>query len=85
MVRAALRAYCVDNTRDVDSERDGYINDLRGQISVKDRQFEQVQTDLSEQSKRHDTIILQMQQSLDRTQMQLEDKGRSWWQRFRKR
>ena len=42
-------------------------------LREKDRQIERLQSDLSEQSKRHDTIVLQMTQQLDRANVQIED------------
>lgn len=70
------------------------IDHLRSELAEKNRQIESqadqiasLQADLSEQSKRHDTIVLQMTQQLERAQLQLEDmRDRSWWQRiFQKR
>jgi negative regulator of replication initiation len=45
---------------------------------------EQLQSDLSEQSKRHDMIVAQMTTQLERSQLQLADlrQHRSFWQRL---
>lgn len=64
-------------TKQIDSQADE-IAFLRGELSK--------QTDEhSEQSKRHDTIVLKMTQQLDRAQLQLEDlqKHPSLWQRLK--
>ena len=68
------------------------INQMTTQI---DRQVEEIaflrdelskqRDEQSEQSKRHDTIVLHMTQQLDRAQLQLEDKQNtpSLWQRLK--
>ena len=67
------------------------IDYLRSDLAEKNRQIESqadqiisLQADLSEQSKRHDTIIMQMTQQLDRAHLQLEDmrKRPSGWRRL---
>jgi len=58
---------------------------LRQQSDALMRQNEQLTQDLSEQSKRHDTIVMRMTQQLDRAHLQIEDlrKRRSVWQRIK--
>ena len=66
------------------------IDHLRSELAEKNRQLEaqadqiaSLQADLSEQSKRHDTIVLHMTQQLERVQLQLEDmRSRGWWRRM---
>ena len=66
------------------------IDHLRSELAEKNRQIEaqadqiaSLQADLSEQSKRHDTIVLHMTQQLERVQLQLEDmRSRGWWRRM---
>lgn len=54
------------------------VNELTQQVTDLTRQ-------LDESSKRHDTIVMQLTQQLDRSQLQLEDmrKRRSVWQRIK--
>ena len=68
------------------------IDYLRSELAEKNRQIETqadqialLQTDMSEQSKRADTIIMQMTQQLDRAHLQLEDlrQCRTLWQRIK--
>jgi antitoxin component of RelBE/YafQ-DinJ toxin-antitoxin module len=92
-MRQALHAMCSNGECNPESESPQFkemLAMMHSQLQAKDMQLErketqleQVQEDLSEQSKRHDTIVLQMTQQLDRTTLLLEDmRRRSWWKRL---
>ena len=40
LVRVAIRAYCVDNTRIYQSDPNSLVDEIRGQLRVKDTQIE---------------------------------------------
>ena len=95
-MRQALHALCSNGSCNPDSQSlqlKEMLEMMPSQLQAKDMQLErkdaqlvQLQEALSEQSKRHDTIVLQMTQQLDRANLMLEDmRHRAWWQRlFRK-
>jgi hypothetical protein len=60
------------------------LSTKNSQLDRKETQLEQLQADNSEQSKRHDMIVAQMTQQLERANLQLEDMRQrpSFWQRL---
>ena len=61
------------------------IDQMTKQIDSQNGEIAFLRNELSEQSKRHDTLLLQMTQQLDRAHLQLEDKQNppSLWQRLK--
>lgn len=68
----------------------GKENHEKAQLSDENRWLRErvvaLEREFSDSSQRHDTIVMQLTQQLDRTQTQLEDlrKPRPWWQRWRR-
>ena len=66
-------------------EASAVIDQMTRQMVRQDEEIEFLRKELSEQGKRHDTIIMQMTQQLDRVHLQLEDlrQCRTLWQRIK--
>lgn len=94
-MRKSLHAMCNNgacNQEDSSAELKPTLQILHSQLCAKDMQLERKEVqleqlfgDLSEQNKRHDTIVMQLTQQLDRSLLMLEDlrKRRSVWQKIR--
>ena len=54
------------------------LDDLRHQVQEKDRQIENLQTELSDASKRHDTVVMQMSKMLEYERL-------PFWRRWRRK
>ncbi|MCH8293210.1 hypothetical protein IH992_19150 [Candidatus Poribacteria bacterium] len=50
------------------------FNAFEDQLSTKDKQIEQLGSDLSKQSERHDMIVMQLSKTIESQQMQITDK-----------
>jgi antitoxin component of RelBE/YafQ-DinJ toxin-antitoxin module len=93
-MRGALHAMCNNDACNPEPESEelkSTMEILHSQLHVKDMQLERYQgqleafqMQLGEQSKRHDTIVLQMTQQLDRANLQLEDlrQKQGWFKRL---
>ena len=59
------------------------LQTLKNELGIKNQLIDRLQTDLSDQSKRHDMIVAQMTTQVDHVYLQLEDlrKSQPWWKR----
>ena len=59
------------------------LQTLNNELGIKNQLIDRLQTDLSDQSKRHDMIVAQMTTQVDHVYLQLEDlrKSQPWWKR----
>jgi len=65
-------------------EADLLVEEMTRQMTRQEEEIEFLRGELSEQSKRHDLIVMQFSQQLDRAYLQLEDRRRrkpSWFKR----
>ena len=53
------------------------LQTLNNELGIKNQLIDRLQTDLSDQSKRHDMIVAQMTTQVDRVYLQLEDLRKS--------
>ena len=75
LIREAVSQLCTNGATQTPTSPDE-LQHYREQIAT-------LQQHLAEQSQRHDTIVLQLTQQLDRVHLQLEDhQKRRWWHRI---